>query len=239
MKWRVDWSAEESLPARGVVLRGQGMPEGADLPPRIGALLDEALRSYRQLAEPRAILGLIDKGTFEAVYRGEGRNDSETPVAQICLKADALALYAATVGAPVTDAIGDLFARREPALGYMLDAVASEAADGLSYAAGRDLLARLGRDGRLAAGAQVLPYSPGYCGWHVTGQRALFAALDPAPIGIALNESCLMQPLKSVSGVLVVGPETIHEFSAEYPCCDPCGTRQCYGRMASLQRAQP
>ncbi len=234
MRWRADWRASETLPEREAVLSAVGLPRGAEPPPRIGALLEEAMEIYRRLAEPRAVLGPVDAEAFANVYRGEGRNERETPLADIFPKAGALALFAATVGAPVAGAIGELFARREPALGYMLDAVASQAADGLAYAAGRELIARLDGEGRRTEGARVLPYSPGYCGWHLTGQRALFAALGPGEIGIALNEGCLMQPLKSVSGVLVVGPAAIHQFSAEYPCCESCGTRQCYERIASL-----
>jgi hypothetical protein len=234
MKWRIDWTVEASVPPRAAVLRAQGLPEGPDLPPRIGALVDEAFGLYRRLAEPRAIVGLVDHDEFASVYFGEGQNDRDTPLAVVFPKADTLALFAATVGGPLTEAIGDLFAQQEPALGYVLDAVASEAADGLTYAAAADCLSRLTAAGRLGPEARVLPYSPGYCGWHVTGQRALFAALRPEAIGITLNDSCLMQPLKSVSGVIVAGPGAVHQFDQEFACCGPCGTRHCQDRMLSV-----
>ena len=82
--------------------------------------------------------------------------------------------------------------------------------------------------------AQALRYSPGYCGWHVSGQRALFAALRPAEIGLALRESCLMDPLKSISGVLVSGAPRIHDFVDDYPFCAECAERACRDRIASL-----
>jgi hypothetical protein len=114
----------------------------------------------------------------------------------------------------------------------MLDAVASAAADRLA-----DLLA-----GRFAAAGhstnvRVLPYSPGYCGWHVSGQRALFRYLQPEEIGIRLNASCLMQPLKSVSAVLVGGAPDIHKFRPTYSFCDACQDKHCRGRMASMVKA--
>ena len=234
MRWRIDWTVEASVPPRAAVLRAQGLPEDPDLPPRLGALVDDAFRVYRRLAEPRAIVGLVDHDEFAAVYEGEGQNDRATPLAVVFPKADALALFAATVGGALTEAIGDLFAQQEPALGYVLDAVASEAADALAYAAAADCLARLTGAGRLGPETRVLPYSPGYCGWHVSGQRALFAALRPEQIGITLNDSCLMQPLKSVSGVIVAGPAAVHQFDQEFPCCGPCGTRHCQDRMVSV-----
>ncbi len=113
----------------------------------------------------------------------------------------------------------------------MLDAVASAAAE--------RLVERL--EHRFATAATggprpaVLAYSPGYCGWHVSGQRALFGALDPAEIGITLNESCLMQPLKSVSGVLVAGRAEIHDFDDDFPCCSLCSTRECRNRIDRIR----
>jgi hypothetical protein len=43
-----------------------------------------------------------------------------------------------------------------------------------------------------------------------------------------------MQPLKSVSGVLVVGPPEVHAFQPEFACCDACRTRLCRHRIATL-----
>ena len=84
----------------------------------------------------------------------------------------------------------------------MLDAIASERADRAAELAGAIGSRRFRREGSTR---RVLPYSPGYCGWHVSGQRKLFDFLRPEEIGMTLNASCLMQPLKSVSGVLVAG----------------------------------
>jgi hypothetical protein len=80
----------------------------------------------------------------------------------------------------------------------------------------------------------VLPYSPGYCGWHISGQRALFRHLEPERIGITLNTSFLMQPLKSVSGVLVVGDPRIHEFDNDFDFCAECATLDCRARIGSV-----
>src|SRR5450759_3682893 len=115
----------------------------------------------------------------------------------------------------------------------MLDSSAAAAADHLA-----DLLGP--RYVSMIAGAasdwRVLAYSPGYCGWHVSGQRALFGFLRPEEIGITLNWSCLMQPLKSISGVLVVGPGHIHRFHPTYSFCERCQEKQCRDRMASVLR---
>jgi hypothetical protein len=68
----------------------------------------------------------------------------------------------------------------------------------------------------------------------VSGQRALFEFLGPEEIGITLNASCLMQPLKSISGVLVVGAGHIHRFRPTYSFCERCQEKQCRDRIASV-----
>jgi hypothetical protein len=71
----------------------------------------------------------------------------------------------------------------------------------------------------------------------VRGQRRLFAATDPSAIGVTLNDSCLMSPIKSVSGVLLAGPKEIHRFRPDFPFCDECRNRTCGRRMAAVLRS--
>lgn len=68
------------------------------------------------------------------------------------------------------------------------------------------------------------PYSPGYCGWNITDQRTLFSMLPPAPCGVRLNDSCLMTPIKSVSGIIPVGRYVRKE---PYGCAI-CNSATCY-----------
>lgn len=48
-------------------------------------------------------------------------------------------------------------------------------------------------------------YSPGYCGWSVAEQKGIFALLPETFCGVSLNDSCLMHPIKSVSGIVAIG----------------------------------
>ena len=154
-------------------------------------------------------------------------------VGRVYPRAEGLALFVATLGEAVPARIRHLFDEEELAVAYMLDAVASAGADLLA-----DRLAeRYRRRARRSGGwrdARVLPYSPGYCGWPTRGQRPLFDALRPGEIGVTLNDSCLMSPLKSVSGVLVAGPGEAHRFRPDFPFCDDCRTHECGPRMASV-----
>jgi hypothetical protein len=77
-------------------------------------------------------------------------------------------------------------------------------------------------------------YSPGYCGWHISGQKMLFQFLRPEEIGISLLESFLMKPLKSVTGVLIAGKKTVHVFKPEFPFCSECKDHSCQQRIKAL-----
>jgi hypothetical protein len=214
-----------------------GLPEGTTPSGRTMALVEQARALLLQLAEPRGCAARIDPTDFARVHEGEHRNDPQTPLTRIFPRADTLALFTATLGAPLSEAISDLFARNHPALGYALDTLASEVADGLAYRLADEAVARAAGEGPIPVDARALPYSPGYCGWHISGQRALFDALRPdVHVGVTLNDSFLMQPLKSVSGVVVVASEGVHDAGMDYECCDSCPTRACQDRLFALGR---
>jgi len=69
-------------------------------------------------------------------------------------------------------------------------------------------------------------YSPGYCGWDVSEQKKLFSLLPVDFCGISINESCLMHPVKSVSGIIGIGKNI--EFR-EYSC-SVCNSKNCIYR---------
>jgi hypothetical protein len=229
---------DETAPERCAVLELQSIPRGAEPPARIIDLLELAMDSYLALAEPLALIESIDAETFAGIFTGEGQNESESPIAEIFPRADSLALFAATVGKQVCKRISELFRTNEPALGYMLDSVASAAADRAAELAAAKYLERLRETGSADHNTLVLPYSPGYCGWHISGQRKLFTRLRPDEIGILLNDSFLMIPLKSVSGVLAAGPRELHVHDEIYPSCGGCATHSCRERIAKIMEME-
>ena len=178
--------------------------------------------------------------SLPACTKGNEGTNRAAPVGEIHVRADALALFVATMGQETCRLIAEGFARNDFAVASMLDAVASAAADRAASVLAERFLDRVRHAGRSVSDAVVLPYSPGYCGWHITGQRKLFAFLDsrdgagPGSIGVTLRESCLMEPLKSVSGVLIVGPRDMHGFPDDYPFCSTCDTHACRDRIAAL-----
>jgi len=218
--------AVKAPPDRASVLRDQGIPDDAAPRERVLRLIDHALELYGELTDPRGLFAGVSSDDFERIYPGDGQNARRTPLEEIFPRSERLALFVVTLGDAISREIAGLFERNEPALAWALDAIASERADRAAALAGERF--------RGEGSTSVLSYSPGYCGWHVSGQRKLFEFLRPEDIGVTLNESCLMQPLKSVSGVLVAGAREIHEFDDDYDFCGTCRTHQCRERIASL-----
>jgi len=223
-------ACHDVMPRPAAVLEQLGLPDGAPARGRYQPMIDAACEQLAALADPVGLFAGISVEQFGAVYQGDGQNAPDTPLAGIYPRAGRLALFAVTIGPAVSARISELFEAREFALGAMLDAAASEAtelaADGLE----QRVLDELTRLGAVTPPATLVRYSPGYCGWHLSGQRALFAALEPGAIGLTLRDSCLMEPLKSISGVMVLGQPGIHEFSPTYSCCSECRTPTCLTR---------
>ena len=234
MNETLTFSVEGALPSRAAVYENQGIPAGTSVSSEVEALFAAATALFRKVAAPVGILAEVTRSVFADVYQGEGANEQRTPVADIFPRADHLALCAVTAGSRASEEIGRLFQGEDFALAAMLDAVASCAADKVLELARRSFLAGLIDAGRATRGTRALCYSPGYCGWHVSGQKELFAILRPERIGITLNDSCLMQPLKSVSGVIIAGPGEAHCFEDDYPCCGQCTTRLCRQRIRTV-----
>ncbi len=214
------------------------MPGRAGAQPETLRLVVEAGELYERLAAPVAVYAKISREEFGRVFVGEGRNAPDAVLGRIYPQAVRLALFACTVGKALTDEITRRFEQHDYALGYVLDAVASAGVEKLAALVEAEYC-RENREQKSGGedSKTVLRYSPGYCGWHVSGQRKLFEFLHPEEIGITLRESFLMEPLKSVSGVFVAGPAAIHRFQpATFVFCAECRQPSCTERLAELEQ---
>jgi hypothetical protein len=116
---------------------------------------------------------------------------------------EALVWFAATLGDGFDRWSKGFFElEQDPYLGYLADAIGSVAVESVvDWLEERidEEIAPLGlsRTNRL---------SPGYCDWDVAEQHKLFKLLGEGFCGIHLTESALMLPIKSVTGVIGIGP---------------------------------
>lgn len=68
--------------------------------------------------------------------------------------------------------------------------------------------------------------SPGYCGWSVSEQQKIFALLGNNCCGISISDSSLMNPIKSISGIIGIGEKLVRQ---DYQC-KICSLENCYKR---------
>jgi len=210
----------EIEPSKDAVLKANGYPLDK-VPHNIHHLVDESFTLFRKTANPVGIHSNISNENFAEVLFGDGKNESDIPLQNIFPKAEHLTLFALTLGNKISNKIQELFQKNDFALGHMLDCTASLAAN--------EAVRRLEEMSK--TNQATLAYSPGYCGWHISGQKKLFEYLHPGKIGISLNESCLMTPIKSVSGILVSGAEEIHVYENDFEFCNLCSAKTCIERM--------
>lgn len=234
MRRTVSLSIDKVMPSLAAVLRTQGIPDRALASKRVIELAEMALIIHRDLAKPAGIIMDVTPEKFGTVYEGLGLNEESTPLDLIAPKADRFALFAVTLGGAVSERISVLFDEQEFALGALLDGVASESAEIACQLLRADYRWHLERDKEFGPEQGVLPFSPGYCGWHIGAQRTLFNVLKPDGIGVSLGDTFLMEPLKSISGVFVVAPKTAFEFDDDFPFCTTCQTHTCRDRIAEL-----
>jgi hypothetical protein len=249
MRTVVHFKPEECVPDSRAVLAAEGMSGPGPASAETARMVEEARRLFRELTMPTGVCADISIAEFGQVFPGEGDNASDAVLARIFPRAERLALFACTVGARLTDDIRLRFERHDYALAYVLDAAASAGAERLADLVQDDYWTEVRNQKSSADYADGVPesaksvksvdgfalrYSPGYCGWNVSGQRKLFRFLQPEDIGITLRDSFLMEPLKSISGVFVLGPKELHRFENSFGYCTECRNPSCRERIAAL-----
>jgi hypothetical protein len=213
---------------RDEVLRFQGYKPGIDLPSaEVQAIFDEALALGEALMQPRFVYRaerVTGQGADWIEAGGERLTIPE--IGRLWGALEAVAAGSCTVGEEMEVRVRELFDARELPLAVMLDSAGSAAVESLAEYA-NDLLCQAG----LAAGLKVTNrISPGYAGWDTAGQRAVFRLCPGYPIGVALNEACVMTPAKTISWLMGIGPNARvdHYFTQ----CRRCWMRDCAFRRA-------
>jgi hypothetical protein len=237
MKKVLTFPVEEVTPSVEAVPNAQGISDSSTVGDRILRLAEKAILAYEKLAKPIGITMDISKSDFENVFIGEGNNENDTPLGSIYESSQNLALFAVTIGNQICSEISALFEANDFAAGSLLDSAASEGADMTAEAI--ELYYRDNLSGKKEYGRSIgiMRFSPGYCGWHISAQKKLFEFLQPGEIGIELNDSCLMIPIKSISGVVITGKKEIFVFDDAFDFCAECDDRSCQDRIKIMMKS--
>lgn len=156
-------------------------------------------------------------------FRVQGqRFETGRVIARPLQGAGTLVLFVVTAGKGMTDWSQSLMADQDHLHAYFVDALGSELVEKAADWVEERVIEWARKRGR----GTTNRYSPGYCGWSVSEQHKLFSLLPPNFCGITLTESALMQPEKSVSGVIGVGGAVTKEAYG----CKICTMEDCFRR---------
>jgi len=200
------------------VLRMMGF--GREIPVRgeLLDLVDRLVREARGLLKPRGVF---------AVYDVERMTDDELhladcpvicgPIAEFLRPARRVAVFVVTVGDAIEQRTEERLRNDAKLEGYAFNAIGSAAADAAVDALANEVYWReAGPDEGITP-----PFSPGYCGMSLDEQQKIFSIVDGDLIGVRLLPTMIMQPLKSVSGLLGIGQrDAVAEHGVPCQWCD-------------------
>ncbi len=211
---------EIRLEASGI-LRYLGYPAEASPDSRVAKRVFQAIESARSVQHPRGTYTLYDVVSSDrhsltltggATFTGS--------IGEFLGNADRAAVFLATAGPEVVQMAEDAARQGDTLGGMVFHALGSE----LAEAAVTSILSELG--GRIRPGqALTMRYSPGYCGISLSQQRTIFELVDAAAIGVELLPTWIMKPVKSVSGLIGMGPSD--SVVAYGNPCDRCPLSDC------------
>ncbi len=115
--------------------------------------------------------------------------------------ATSAALFLCTAGEAISKKAQQLTSEGETLQGYVFDVIGSITVDKAMDKIELELQKELADTGMLISDR----YSPGYCNWNITDQEKIFALFPAGFCDISLTHSMLMNPIKSVSGIIGIG----------------------------------
>ena len=186
------------------ILKGLGMKR-TDADDYLLDLIEELTQKSIKLAQPRAGFSFYLNPQFDLADKclllKNHRFSLGKTVTGMLKKSEAVILFAVTIGHEVEAFSKQQMKAGNSLEGYIIDLVGSELAESATDFL-HDELERLVNEKGYGLSNR---YSPGYCNWPVSDQHQLFDLIGEVNCGIQINESSLMSPVKSVSGIVGVG----------------------------------
>lgn len=183
---------------------------------------------FEQLVDPAFHHQKIE---VDSVYKGavfleKGPEFESSKLSRTLKNCKEIICYIATLGEGVEREIKQLMNGNRIAEAYILDAMASVAADNMVKMFHQHMKNNYENQGKQV----TLCFSPGYCDWPITEQKKLFSVFDSDEIDVELTDSCFMQPRKSISGVFGITPKDLNPTEHSYNPCLECKQKNCSAR---------
>ena len=189
-------------------------------------LIEEILTECHEISNIKAEYRVFndvgfDNETKSVTIRGVRFQVKKIVFSQI-KKSESVALFLCTAGAEIGRRSREAMVERDLLKGYIYDVIGSETVESAA-----DLMqADLERNMVLTGKKITNRYSPGYCGWDVAEQHNLFNLLPENFCNVKLTPSALMDPVKSVSGIIGIG----EKVKSNSYTCRLCDMKECVYR---------
>jgi hypothetical protein len=196
----------------------------------ISELVAEILLEAETICEIKAEYRIFNKITFNDIEKTVTLKDQVFDIRKIIYgqikKSDSAALFLCTVGEEIGIRSKKEMKEGDLMKGYIYDVVGSETVEAAADLMHNDLEKNMNNSGESVTNR----FSPGYCGWPVAEQHKLFRLMPDNFCGIRLTPSALMDPIKSVSGIIGIGKNVKR---APYTC-NLCDMKDCIYRRAKI-----
>lgn len=221
-------ATEFDLAVEDALIR-QRLGQGADRvlkSQRNQAIIEAAKRELAELARPAAAWAMFPvKGiNHDKLVLDNGIKIGGGPVTRVMCGATELVAGVCTIGPRMEQKAKECLAAGESFHGIMLDLLASWATGSIR----EQLVLQLQHDHYRAKGWHAsIHLGPGESAWPIADQRVIFDLLEEevGKIGVQLEPSMLMVPIKSVSFILGAGPNPLgQETGSQCQYCDMKGT---------------
>jgi hypothetical protein len=209
-------------PSLAEIVRYCGYSDRQPPPAEVARAIAETVADATSHLRPRGTYSLYPVIARSARSLSLGTVTIQGQVARFLEGASRVAAFVVTAGRELSELVAQA-GRTDPLRGWVLDTLGSWTAEAAAEALMRPLALRLAPDEAL-----TLRYSPGYCGLDLEQQRAVFQLVEADSIGVSLLASCLMQPLKSISGLVGLGPRSA--VGSERSPCERCPELGCHMR---------
>lgn len=202
-----------------------GYKEGEDRE-LVTSLIDEILAESQEICNIKAEYLVYNNLQFENIAKSVSINNIIFHVKKIVFaqlkKSDSVAIFLCTAGAEIGIRSRKSMRERDFLNGYIYDVIGSEIVEAAADLMQEDLEKTI-----LDSGKKITNrYSPGYCGWDVAEQHKLFQLIPDNYCGIHLTLSALMDPVKSVSGIIGIG----ENVKSNPYTCRMCDMKDCMYR---------
>ncbi len=201
--------------------------ENGPIPPPFDEYMEMALKEASTLDDIRATYLLVEDAVADNKRKTLNAGDKEFQIGNEVFRelagASRFAFFICTAGKTISEKSVSLLKGDNPVLGYVYDILGSA----ITESAADKMQSFLQKEAEKTGEKITNRYSPGYCRWSVEDQHKLFSLFGESPCGVRLTHSALMEPVKSISGVIGIGRNVEYR---EYQCT-LCFSENCVYRI--------